>query len=280
MKTLLLVSALPLAWVAAAPAALSPGYVEVDAIHADIAMPYIGDATAGSWQSFIHTGVVDYVGNYAPNLALLVVNASTLTTRPANGTNNFDFMGVAAGEPIYLLSASQVPGQLYLGVSADYGLDSPDRMLSSNTTNYKSWDPDADVSGPTSTSRYVELAVKAVRGPGFVSIYDFSLGFGGVRAWVASADGLDARDELHQIPRSHSHYNWAFTQPGAYEIDIQARTFMGPDSGAGTEVTSSVETFHFQVVPEPGSAALLASGGLWLATRRVRRCLIHRRSER
>lgn len=271
MRFPLLASALALAVTATAPAALAPGYVEVDALHADIAMPYIGDASAGSWQSFVHTGVVDYAGNYAPNLALLMVNATTLTTRPANGTNNFDFMGVAAGAPIYLLSASQVPGQLYLGVSADYGLNSPDRMLSSNTTNYKSWDPDADVSGPTGTSRYVELSVKAVRGPGFVSVYDFSLGFGGVRAWVASADGLDGRDELHQIPRSHSHYNWAFTHPGSYEIDIQARTFMGPNSGSGTEVTSNVETFHFQVVPEPGSAALLALGAVSLAARRRRR---------
>jgi len=254
-------------------AALMPGYVEVDDIHADIALPYI--ATSGLWQPFVHTGVVNYAGNYAPNMALLMVNESTLTTRPANGVNNFDFIGVAAGEPIYLLSANPVPGQLYLGVEADYGLTSPERMLTSNATNYKSWDPDADVSGPTGTSRYVELSVKAVRGPGYFSVYDFSLGFGGVRAQVASADGLDGKDEWHQIPRSHSHYNWAFTEPGYYEIDIQARTLLGPDSGSGTQVMSNVETFHFQVVPEPSTALFGAIGVAALALRRHRRRPLH-----
>ncbi len=226
-------------------AALAPGYVEVDAIHADIALPYIGDATSGVWQPFVFAGVIHYEGIYAANKALLIVKEGTLTARPAG--SQFDFMGVPEGTPIYRLSASQVPDQLYLGVEADYGTTSPERMLLNKDTNYKRWDPDD--AGPTDPQRWVEIAVKAVRGPGHVSVYNFP-GFS-PRAWVASADGITADDEWHQIPRSHSHYNWAFTQPGYYEIDIQARTFLGPNSGAGTEVVSPIVTFHFQVGPAP-----------------------------
>jgi surface-anchored protein len=240
---LLLVAGLGL--LAPARAELAPGFVEVDDIHADIAIPYIGDASIGTWQAFVYTGTTRYAGIYAPDMALFMVNENTLIPRPAAA--EFDFIGVAAGAPIYRLAASPVPGQLYLGVEADYGMTSPERMLLNNDDNYKRWDPDG--AGPTATQRWVAIAVKAVRGPGHVAVYNFPSFT--PRAWVASADGIDGADQFHQIPRSHSHYNWVFTAPGYYEIDIQARTIMGPDSGPGTEVISPVVTFHFQVGPRP-----------------------------
>jgi surface-anchored protein len=244
-------------------AALSPGYVEIDNIHADIAMPYVN----GAWETFVHSGNTNFAGNYAPDLALLMVNASTQTTRQANGSNNFDFMGVAAGDPIWRISSTQVPGQLYLGIEAQYGFSSG-QMATSNTTNYKSWDPDG--SGPASNSRYVMLNVVDVRGPGYFSIYDFGT-FGTANVRVDSADGLDVYDGLPQLVNSHSHYNWVFSQPGFYEVDFQAHTFLGPNSGPGTEVVSPVTTFHFQVVPEPGTATLGLLGALALGLRRIRR---------
>ncbi len=242
-----------------ARAGLAVGYVEVDAIHADIAMPFIGTAATGGWQTFVHTGNVSYAGNYAPDAALLMVNASTRTTRPADP--KFDFLGVAAGAPIWKISDSQVPGQLYLGVEADYGFSSG-RMEPSTATNWKSWDPDG--AGPAFNNRYVMLNVVGVRGPGSFSVYDYS-GTNDLQVRVASADGLGALDGMPQLIRSHSHYDWVFTAPGQYEVDFQARSFLGPNSGAGPEILSPMTTFYFNVaaVPEPSAvplaiAALLA----------------------
>jgi surface-anchored protein len=263
MKTFQVAQYVGLAFVGLAAtthAVLAPGYVEVDDIHVDLAMPYVG----GQWEAFVFTGTVHGEGSYAPNQALLLVNETTMRTRPVGP--QFDFIGVPEGSTIWQLSSSQVPGQLYLGVEADYSFDGSIRMLPSNTTNWKSWDPDG--AGPTGTFRYVELSIQAVRGPGFFSAWDFP-NFA-PRAWVASADGIDGSDEFHQLVRSHSHYNWAFTAPGDYEIDLQARTFLGPNSDPGTEVMSHVETFHFRVVPEPGSAALVLLGVLGLCSRRHR----------
>jgi len=246
------VAAIGLSLAVTACAALGPGYVEVDDIHTDVAMPFIGTG----FQAFVHTGNINYAGTYAPSQALLMVNAGTRVTRPAG--SQFDFISVAAGEPIWLISANQVPGQIFLGIQADYGLTAPEQMPASNTTNWKSWDPDGP--GPAGTGRYVMFNVVAVRGPGHLSIWDNGI-FGEVNVRVASADGLDARDGLPQFIRSHSHHNWAFTAPGYYEVDFQARTFLGPNSGPGTEVVSPIATFHFYVGSPTATLRIFAPGG-------------------
>jgi surface-anchored protein len=49
----------------------------------------------------------------------------------------------------------------------------------------------------------------------------------------------------------HIHYNWGFSAPGIYTFDMQA-TY--------GEVQSAVETYTFNVVPEPSTYALLGAG--------------------
>ena len=49
----------------------------------------------------------------------------------------------------------------------------------------------------------------------------------------------------------HIHYNWGFSAPGIYTFDMQA-TYGG--------VQSAVETYTFNVVPEPSTYALLGAG--------------------
>ena len=61
------------------------------------------------------------------------------------------------------------------------------------------------------------------------------------------------------ISAGHIHYNWGFSAPGIYTFDMQA-TYEGEQS--------AVETYTFNVVPEPSTYALLAAGaGILLMAR-------------
>lgn len=249
----------------ASHAQLQPGYATVDAIHADICLPYIGNTPGqadGQWQAFIHTGNSGFTNgqpnfvNYATNQVALQVNASSyFPERPANGFNNFDFTGVAAGQPIWVLDQNPIPGQLYLGVEADASFDGLTRMLPNNTTNWGNWDPDG-AGTRTNASRWVQLSLVGFRGPGSFAAWDYGNSDGSARVWMATADGVNStQDFFAQIPRSHSHYNWSFSAPGQYELDLQATTRL-PD---GTILTSPATTVYFQVqaaAPEPTSLAL------------------------
>ena len=273
-----------------AQAALVPGFVYVDNVHADIAMPLIRSSVndAGSWQPHVHTGAYASSGwtNYATNQAVLVLNASTKVSRPTSGnqaSSAYDFLGVEPGEQYFRLTQGQTAGQLFLGVEADYAAtpasgassnsaNHPVRMLASNSTNWASWDPDG--AGPAGTSRQMEIALLGVRyNPdpwattatnngaaqgAFFSIWSTG-SFGELQLRAASQDGITGSDELYQTIRSHSHFNWAFSRAGFYEIDLRPRTFLGSGGGsgvAGSEQLGPLTTFHFMVVPEPSTWGL------------------------
>ena len=75
-----------------------------------------------------------------------------------------------------------------------------------------------------------------------------------------SATGSEVGTSGFSITTGHIHYNWGFSAPGTYTFDLKA-TF-----GA---LESAVETYTFNVIPEPSSGALLLIGLVsWVATRK------------
>ena len=75
-----------------------------------------------------------------------------------------------------------------------------------------------------------------------------------------SATGSEVGTSGFSITTGHIHYNWGFSAPGTYTFDLKA-TF-----GA---LESAVETYTFNVIPEPSSGALLLIGlAGWGATRK------------
>jgi surface-anchored protein len=71
-----------------------------------------------------------------------------------------------------------------------------------------------------------------------------------------TTDGIGAADEIPTIPvSSHTHYNWAFTEPGLYRVTVEAKGKLMP--AHGNLLTSAQKTFLFAV---PFSSRV-ASGG-------------------
>ena len=69
------------------------------------------------------------------------------------------------------------------------------------------------------------------------------------------------------ITAGHIHYNWGFSAAGTYTFDMQA-SYSDPVHGV---LQSPVETYTFEVVPEPSTYALLGLGAGALALLRWRK---------
>jgi surface-anchored protein len=74
-----------------------------------------------------------------------------------------------------------------------------------------------------------------------------------------------AFNSFTMIPGDHTHFEWGFTQPGTYTVNL---TWTGTHVADGA--ISTTESFSIQVVPEPSGVALLGIGLGALALRRRR----------
>jgi surface-anchored protein len=158
--------------------------------------------------------------------------------RPQTSDPRFAFTGAAPGDPIWIVPISpRDPRLLQLGVSGE-------RIDTDTLGEYKETDPRINNFIPLP---WIRLTIVDVRGPGYFSVWQTS-DTGSPTVWVATA-GNPNPDLFFTIPGGHVDYNWAFTQPGDYEVDIRASAFL-PDL---TLVQSYVTTYHFQV-DDAGSA--------------------------
>ncbi|WP_200390299.1 choice-of-anchor M domain-containing protein [Roseibacillus ishigakijimensis] len=114
----------------------------------------------------------------------------------------------------------------------------------------------------------ISLRLVAATGTGMERGGHFALwengNFGEAEVYYNTADGLSAEDEIPTLPAAaHSHFNWGFTAPGTYELELEA---MGRLRGTGTE-TRAAQVFQF-VVPHSGvlssfSGSILHQQGRW-----------------
>ncbi|KRO59390.1 MAG: hypothetical protein ABR82_02060, partial [Verrucomicrobia subdivision 6 bacterium BACL9 MAG-120507-bin52] len=68
-----------------------------------------------------------------------------------------------------------------------------------------------------------------------------------------SATGSEVGTSSFSITTGHIHYNWGFSAPGTYTFDMKASY---TDAAFGV-LESAVETYTFNVIPEPTGGALL-----------------------
>lgn len=174
----------------AAPVPLSDG-------HTDVGLGYESKA----WDLHVHDEFNDL--EYAPGDALLRLDLNTLQAVPASPA--YGFLGTA-GDPVYLLPATQESGKLFLGIGAEE-------------------------MAQTDWAGTIRLELKAVSGPGNFYVWQSDV-FGNpvvrMNSSSTTGGGIGPGDVVEVVPGSHNHVNWAFSAPGRYTVSFEA---------SGTHVT-------------------------------------------
>jgi surface-anchored protein len=150
----------------------------------------------------------------ATNVLLTVAQSAKLSI-PANP--NFAFLG-NAGDPVWVLPASQNDNLLYLGFSSD--ASSPPLSQAS-------------------TARVVHVSA-----PGKFFVWQTSGGAANVFINAAPGESGPTNRVTVNNP-SHAHYNFGFSTSGVYRVTFRAEA----ELAAGGLITGTNETFVFHVAP-------------------------------
>lgn len=146
----------------------------------------------------------------------------------------FNFLGTGVGQNLWVLMFDSADasfyGQPFMGLAAEEGFV------------------------PSEWSGSIQFAMTGFSGPGNFSVLSGAFS----RRWD-TADASFANDVINVGPGGHSHFYWAFTEPGLYEVEV---TVSGTHNTNG--FVTGTDTFTFQVVPEPSSIAMLAMGAVGL----------------
>lgn len=179
-------------------------------------------------------------GEYAPDEVIARVSSATLSP-----VSSASFLGVADGSTIRV--AGSAANQPNLGFGAEE-LDPSDWL------------------GP------ITVTLNAFDGAGNFSLYTTNLS-GAVTDVLFSSfnpSATYANNSFTMLPGDHEHFTFAFTEAGYHEITL---TWSGTHVSDGFK--SSTATYGFEVVPEPGTWALLGVGLVVVMIVARRRRLAH-----
>ena len=164
---------------------------------------------------------------FLPSEAALFASKNAWQKIPENEL--FSFLG-GEGDLVAILPQEENEDLLFLGLASD------------------------ELEGGVFAGDSVNIQLSSVRGPGDFHLYS-------VDALSVPSILLSSRDSAKQEyvfgVGKHSHYNWAFSRPGYYEIDL---IISGSLQGSDTVVTSDPITMNFEIENPFGDVAILGSG--------------------
>lgn len=126
-----------------------------------------------------------------------------------------------AGDPLWVLPASQQAGLLYLGISGE------------------------GVPGGVFAEPF-HLQLLGLEGPGDVFLWQAELG--GLEFHINTRDGIGPDDVFEQPAGGHSHADWGFATTGVYRVTFRAESRRVDET---TNIFSPPRTFTFHVLPLP-----------------------------
>ncbi len=150
--------------------------------------------------------------------------------RPLPDDPAFAFLG-EPGTTVWILPQVFDPSRLSVGVSAE-------EIADGTFATY--FEPDPRVN---STAPWVKLTLKAVRGPGNISVWQNDA-FGRPVLWIDTSDGISDDDAVFIFSGRDSDFNWAFTAIGIYEVDVVASAYLADQSDP---VCSGIVTYTFGI---------------------------------
>ncbi|EIQ01844.1 PEP-CTERM putative exosortase interaction domain-containing protein [Opitutaceae bacterium TAV1] len=221
--------------------------------HIDLVPGY--DAASGTWSftSEYSGGSLTPGGGYLHHDVADVIYFVSDNTGSVQGggkiTSPGGFLGTQAGDPLWIIPQVQDFGVPWLG-----------------TGGY-------DASGFDFTINFVDFRTPE---DGMLALW--TTGSFGAPTWLVSSDtGIQpAPNSLTVATTTHTHYNWGFTRPGLYEVDVTLSALIG-----GVQQTSEVFTLKLAiserpaVVPEPATIATLVGGASLLLAFSTRRRFRH-----
>lgn len=193
--------------------------------------------------------------SYPAGQAVIHVDRASLTPRSTNPA--FSFIGVPENTPFYRITASQTPGQIYLGYAA-YGV--PQNAIDLYNANAESG---GRVNG---NGRWVRLQLHSVEGPGHYSVWANSLG-GPVRFHSTAQHGTAPAETntLWLVAGGHSHFNYGFTAPGLYRVNYLPAAYLNDNNaailGPNSQASQPISVF-FNVDPGYPVSRVTPSGTL------------------
>ena len=202
---------------------------------------------------------------YANDEAVMYVGEPAKGIRP--GGTAFDFTGASVGGDFYVLPMTQNLDLLHLGFAA-YGLvgsdidrynaapESKGRVVSTQALNWaKATLADVRHENPNGTIGTGHFSIWQNGPVGVPSVFMASFNDNVANSnanGLDTTDGISADDALWLTRGSHLHYNFGFTQPGRYEVDLKLSAYFGDDNLATPNIAGFSQsediTLYFSVM--------------------------------
>lgn len=207
--------------------------------HGDLGIEYEAGETEFEPHWHLHEGAVvngaplAVEEEYAPNE--LIARTSATASAPAGSA---DWLGVSPGTTIHRLGSETYEPELGFGFEE---LTESDWLDSTITMTLSGWNP--------ANPGHVALLLGTSPGaPVYASTFNIA------SSENANSWGVD-------LGVGHEHLAWNFSAPGYYELTFTwSGTYIGEGAEPGGTSVSGSGTFGVQVVPEPGTWALVGIG--------------------
>lgn len=193
------------------------------------------DAFAVSWSNDqlklqLQEDVTGSHVKHAPEDVLLKVKEEAKVTLPDPVPSNLSFLG-SPGDEVYYLPQTQDPNLIWPG-----------------------WSTEQVPAGVFTNPLHIQ--VTDVTGPGEVFLWQ--TGSFGQSQSVLAGGGYALPGTITANAGIHAHSNWAFTEPGTYELSVRAQ---GNRLDGGGAVSTETATYTFQVGnPAPVTTTLTVNG--------------------